>query len=151
MQVKDKTTWNIFAIKILRKKQVVASNQVEHTRAERKILEALQHPFLMKLRYAFKTFAKLYLLYIISEGWIIFPFEESKQALGRTNVIFYRLIKLRWRLVICTARTYYTAIWSQRISYFTNQDIFALRSLGCQRILIPCCLRHTLAVAPWST
>ncbi len=36
--------------------------QVEHTKAERKILQQLQHPFLMTLRYAFQSQAKLYLV-----------------------------------------------------------------------------------------
>merc|ERR1712048_1323738 len=49
-----------YAMKILKKKAIMQRNQVEHTQAERKILEALHHPFLMTLRYAFQTETKLY-------------------------------------------------------------------------------------------
>jgi len=72
MQVKHRKTGTIYAMKILRKKQVVASNQVEHTKAERKILEALQHPFLMKLRYAFQTDSKLYFVIDFYRGGELF-------------------------------------------------------------------------------
>ena len=51
MQVRKKDTGEIFAMKILKKKALIAKHQVEHTNAERKILQSLQHPFLMHLRY----------------------------------------------------------------------------------------------------
>jgi serum/glucocorticoid-regulated kinase 2 len=38
----------IYAMKILRKKAIIERNQVEHTRAEREILEEVDHPFLSK-------------------------------------------------------------------------------------------------------
>merc|ERR1719361_559807 len=60
MQVRKKGEETIYAMKILKKKAIIQRNQLEHTRAERKILEALNHPFLMKLRYAFQTETKLY-------------------------------------------------------------------------------------------
>lgn len=60
MQVRHKANGQIYAMKILKKSAIVARNQVEHTRAERKILEALQHPFLMTLRWAFQNKDKLY-------------------------------------------------------------------------------------------
>ena len=40
---------------------VVAKNQVEHTKSERKILEEMDYPFLCKLEFAFQTDDKLYL------------------------------------------------------------------------------------------
>lgn len=60
MQVRHKGNGQIYAMKILKKAAIVARNQVEHTRAERKILQALQHPFLMTLRWAFQSKDKLY-------------------------------------------------------------------------------------------
>lgn len=36
--------------------------QVEHTKAEREVLEKMSHPFLVKLHYAFQTDTKLYLV-----------------------------------------------------------------------------------------
>merc|ERR550525_794783 len=60
MQVRRKGDQTVYAMKILKKKAIIQRNQVEHTLAERKILEALKHPFLMNLRFAFQTETKLY-------------------------------------------------------------------------------------------
>jgi hypothetical protein len=60
MQVRHRATGEIYAMKILKKGAIAARNQVEHTKAERQILEALQHPFLMTLRFAFQSKDKLY-------------------------------------------------------------------------------------------
>lgn len=62
MQVKKKSDGKIYAMKIMKKGAIVARNQVEHTKAERSILQQLQHPFLMTLRFAFQSKDKLYLV-----------------------------------------------------------------------------------------
>jgi serine/threonine protein kinase len=51
--VKKKTTGKQYAMKILKKKMIEQRNQVEHTMSERRILEALDHPFVVKMDYAF--------------------------------------------------------------------------------------------------
>jgi hypothetical protein len=38
--------------------------QVEHTQAERRILQTMKHPFLMNLRYAFQNKEKLYFVLV---------------------------------------------------------------------------------------
>ncbi|TMW65544.1 hypothetical protein Poli38472_008186 [Pythium oligandrum] len=50
----------IFAMKVIKKAAVFAKNQVEHTKTERRILEGVDHPFMVKLRYAFQSDSKLY-------------------------------------------------------------------------------------------
>ena len=55
MQVKKKDTGEILAMKILKKKAIIARNQIEHTKSERNILRQLEHPFLMRLRYRFNV------------------------------------------------------------------------------------------------
>jgi len=45
---------------------------VDHTKAERKILQALQHPFLMTLRYAFQSKEKLYFVLDYYQGGELF-------------------------------------------------------------------------------
>jgi len=72
MQVRYKKNGVVYAMKILRKKQIVAKNQINHTKSERKILQALQHPFLMKLRFAFQTGSKLYLVLDYYRGGELF-------------------------------------------------------------------------------
>jgi len=72
MQVKKKDTGEIYAMKILKKKVLIAKGQVEHTNAERKILQQMDHPFLMHLRYAFQTEAKLYFVLDYYRGGELF-------------------------------------------------------------------------------
>lgn len=72
MQVRKKSDGKVYAMKILKKRAIIARNQVEHTKAERKILEALQHPFLMTLRYAFQSNEKLYFVLDYFQGGELF-------------------------------------------------------------------------------
>eukprot|EP00475_Leptophrys_vorax_P019702 TRINITY_DN26_c0_g4_i1.p1 TRINITY_DN26_c0_g4~~TRINITY_DN26_c0_g4_i1.p1 ORF type:complete len:533 (-),score=161.59 TRINITY_DN26_c0_g4_i1:43-1641(-) len=72
IQVRKKDTKKIYAMKILKKTMVFAKKQVEHTKAERQILEAFQHPFLMGLRFAFQTEARLYLILDFYRGGELF-------------------------------------------------------------------------------
>lgn len=52
----------IYAVKVLRKGFLIHKNQVEHTKAERRILQVIDHPFIVKLRFAFQNQEKLYLV-----------------------------------------------------------------------------------------
>jgi len=52
----------VYAMKVLKKSDVERRRQVEHTKAERRIMAAVAHPFVMSLRYAFQTPDKLYMV-----------------------------------------------------------------------------------------
>ena len=72
--VKKNDDNNIFAMKILKKDQMKKKNQIEHVKTERRILvnninyysfkiqEIIDHPFIIKLRYAFQNEKKLFLI-----------------------------------------------------------------------------------------
>jgi len=95
MQVKFKENGKIYAMKILRKKQILAKNQIEHTKAERKILQALQHPFLMTLRFAFQTDSKLYfVLDYIRGGELFFHLKKVKRFTEPAAMIFVAEVAL---------------------------------------------------------
>jgi len=89
MQVKKKTTGKIYAMKILKKRAIVARNQVEHTKAERKILQALQHPFLMTLRYAFQSKEKLYFVLDYFQGGELFFHLKNKRRFSEEVARLY--------------------------------------------------------------
>jgi protein-serine/threonine kinase len=74
MLVKHNMSGNneIYAMKMLRKENVVKRNQVEHTRAERNVLETASHPFIVKLMYAFQTPKKLYFVLEFCPGGELF-------------------------------------------------------------------------------
>jgi len=89
MQVRYKKTGKVYAMKILRKKQIVARNQITHTKAERKILQALQHPFLMKLRFAFQTDSKLYFVLDYYRGGELFFHLKKRRKFTEAEVIIF--------------------------------------------------------------
>ena len=72
--MKKKDSNKIYAMKVLKKEQVVRRKQVEHTMAERRILEEIDHPFIVSLRFAFQTTQKLYMVFDYFNGgelWIV--------------------------------------------------------------------------------
>ena len=84
MLVRYKADGRKFAMKILKKKAIIARNQVEHTKAERKILESLQHPFLMTLRFAFQSSEKLYFVLDYYQGGELFFHLKNQRRFPET-------------------------------------------------------------------
>lgn len=70
--VKKKDTGKQYAMKILKKKMVEQRNQVEHTMSERRILEAINHPFIVKMDYAFQSASKLFFVIDYCPGGELF-------------------------------------------------------------------------------
>lgn len=50
-------------MKVLKKEKVLQRKQYEHTLSERRILERIDHPFIVSLRFAFQTEHKLYMVF----------------------------------------------------------------------------------------
>lgn len=50
---RKKDTGRLYAIKILRKDQIFSENQIKPILSERRVLEQLDHPFVIKLHWAF--------------------------------------------------------------------------------------------------
>eukprot|EP00605_Chrysophyceae_sp_TOSAG23-4_P002551 GSChrysophyteH1.ASY1.ANO1.2816.1 assembled CDS len=70
--VRKKTDAKLFAMKVLAKQNIIKRKQVEHTRTERSVLGKLNHPFIVKLHYAFQTEAKLYFVLDYAAGGELF-------------------------------------------------------------------------------
>ncbi|GMH73728.1 hypothetical protein TrRE_jg1735, partial [Triparma retinervis] len=75
MMVRHKTDLNVYAMKVLKKAELLRRRQVERTRTERHILEkATGHPFMVSLAYAFQTQHKLYMVMDFVQGGDFFTF-----------------------------------------------------------------------------
>jgi len=70
--VNHSATGKVYALKMLRKEHVVKRNQVEHTKAERSVLETVSHPFIVDLVFAFQTPKKLYIVLEFCQGGELF-------------------------------------------------------------------------------
>lgn len=80
MQVRKKDTGRIYAMKILDKEKLIARDQLEHTRTERRVLQLLRHPFLVNLVYAFQTVDKLYMVIdFVNGGELFFHLKRDKR------------------------------------------------------------------------
>lgn len=51
--VSKKSNGKLYAMKILKKGEIIKRNQYEHTMTERRILERVKHPFITQMYYAF--------------------------------------------------------------------------------------------------
>lgn len=69
---KDKTTEEIFAIKVLRKDVVIQKEEIAHTMTEGRVLRMSRHPFLTKLHYSFQTEDRLCFVMDYAKGGELF-------------------------------------------------------------------------------
>ncbi|GFR18898.1 ribosomal protein S6 kinase beta-1, partial [Trichonephila clavata] len=85
-----KDAGKLFAMKVL-KKDVILKNKKDtaHTKAERNILEAIKHPFIVDLYYAFQTGRKLYLILEFLSGGELFMYLEKEIMLLEDSASFY--------------------------------------------------------------
>ena len=65
-------TAHMFALKVLRKDNIIKRNQVEHTRTERSVLGYVKHPFIVGLNMAFQSKDKLYFVLDYCAGGELF-------------------------------------------------------------------------------
>ncbi|KAF9095504.1 hypothetical protein BGX29_008987 [Mortierella sp. GBA35] len=89
-QVRKKDTGRIYAMKVLVKKQVIEQKQVEHTIAERNVLvQALQSPFIVGLKFSFQTPTKLYLVQDFMNGGELFFHMQNEGTFSESRARFY--------------------------------------------------------------
>ncbi|XP_014676485.1 PREDICTED: ribosomal protein S6 kinase beta-1-like, partial [Priapulus caudatus] len=80
----------IFAMKVLKKASIVRNQKdTAHTKAERNILEAVKHPFIVSLIYAFQTGGKLYLILEYLSGGELFMHLEREGIFMEDTACFY--------------------------------------------------------------
>jgi serine/threonine protein kinase len=85
MLVRMKSTQAIFAMKILKMVDVIAQGQIKHAISEKEILRVIKHPFIVQLRFSFRSSSRLYLVTDYYSGDTLFfhlkkvgTFDENK-------------------------------------------------------------------------
>jgi len=89
MQVRKKDTGKIYAMKVLKKAQLIKRKQVAHTKTERRVLEDIEHPFIVGLRFAFQTDNKLYMVLDYFAGGELFFHLKSGGRFTEERARFY--------------------------------------------------------------
>lgn len=78
--VQSKHNHRFYAIKVLKKAQVVKMKQVEHTNDERRMLQRVRHPFLITLWGTFQDSNNLYMVMDFVEGGELFSLLRKSQV-----------------------------------------------------------------------
>lgn len=78
--VQSKHNSRFYAVKVLKKVQVVKMKQVEHTNDERKMLQEVKHPFLVTLWGTFQDSKNLYMVMDFVEGGELFSLLRKSQV-----------------------------------------------------------------------
>ena len=89
MQVRKKDTGRIYAMKIIRKANIVERSEVVHTLAERNVLARIQSPFIVNLKYSFQSPDKLYLVLAFVNGGELFHHLQTEGCFSEERSKFY--------------------------------------------------------------
>jgi serine/threonine protein kinase len=79
----------VYALKVLRKRDIIARDQVQRTQTERQILSALAHPFIVRLHYAFQTASKLCLVLDYLPGGDFFSLLHRGGPVSEEQAVLY--------------------------------------------------------------
>jgi cGMP-dependent protein kinase len=87
--VRHKPTNTAYALKCMRKQQVVATKQQAHVLNEKRILASMDHPFILKLIATYQDEGELYMLLEIGSGGELFSLLAKKAPLPDAHARFY--------------------------------------------------------------
>ncbi|KAM3515585.1 hypothetical protein MY11210_000763 [Beauveria gryllotalpidicola] len=87
--VQSKHNQRFYAIKVLKKAQVVKMKQVEHTNDERRMLSDVKHPFLITLWGTFQDWKSLYMVMDFVEGGELFSLLRKSGRFPNPVAKFY--------------------------------------------------------------
>lgn len=87
--VQKKDTGHVFAMKILRKAEMLEKEQVAHVRAERDILVEADHQWVVKMYYSFQDAMNLYLIMEFLPGGDMMTLLMKKDTLSEETTQFY--------------------------------------------------------------
>ncbi|KAM3134690.1 hypothetical protein pb186bvf_013165 [Paramecium bursaria] len=89
MLCEKKDNKELYAIKSLRKEDIISRDHIEYLKTERKILEQTQHPFLVSLEYAFITVECVYFVMKFMRGGELFTHLQKFSRFSEDFALFY--------------------------------------------------------------
>lgn len=78
--IQSKINKRYYALKVLKKAEIVKLKQVEHTNSERAILSRVQHPFIVNLWGSFQDDANLYMVMDFIPGGELFTYLRKSKV-----------------------------------------------------------------------
>ena len=84
-----KPSSSYYALKTLPINHVIKLKQVEHVKNEKKILQEIQHPFLLSLSWSYKDHTNLYLMFPYVSGGELFTYLRMAGTFPITTTLFY--------------------------------------------------------------
>ncbi|KAI3385553.1 hypothetical protein SNEBB_008533 [Seison nebaliae] len=82
-------TLRFYAIKVLSKKRIVKSRQIDHTLNERRLLNYVNHPFVVKINFTFKDNSNLYIALEYLSGGDLFHYLRKEVRFKEQKSRFY--------------------------------------------------------------
>ncbi|KAI6656352.1 cGMP-dependent protein kinase 1 isoform 2 [Oopsacas minuta] len=80
MLSKEKSSGEIFAIKVISKEMIIEKDEIKHTLTENKVLQQTKHPFLTGLKYSFQTKDKLcFVMEYVNGGELFFHLSRERR------------------------------------------------------------------------
>jgi RAC serine/threonine-protein kinase len=87
--VKKKDTSQVFAMKVLNKKDIKERDEIEHTLAEKSVLSKVKHPFLANLHFSFQSETSLYFIMDFINGGEVFHHLSNEGCFSEERSKFY--------------------------------------------------------------
>jgi len=87
--VQKKTSRKYFALKTLKKEEILQRGHIDNALTEKNVLQKAQHPFVVRLRYSFQNETTLYLVMDFCPGGELFMQLKKKGRFGEDSVRFY--------------------------------------------------------------
>ncbi|XP_003738050.2 RAC-beta serine/threonine-protein kinase [Galendromus occidentalis] len=76
---RERSTDQLYAIKILKKQVVITKDEVAHTLTESRVLQTTKHPFLISLKYSFQTVDRLcFVMEYVNGGELFFHLSRER-------------------------------------------------------------------------
>lgn len=89
VKIKGSQDRSPFALKILKKSEVIRLKQVEHVKAEKEILMSIAHPFIVNLLTVFQDEKRLCMLLEYVNGGELFSYLRKEGRLPNNHAMFY--------------------------------------------------------------